>query len=330
YGPVEGIAPLREALLEKLHTDNRIKPSDDTELIVTAGANMAFLNAIMAIADPDDEIILLTPYYFNHEMTVRMLNCRVRVVDTDRLFHPLVNEISNAVNDRTRAIVTISPNNPTGAVYSELELREINELCRQRNIYHISDEAYEYFTWNGHRHYSVASDPSASQHTISLFSLSKSFGFAGWRIGYMLIPEQLSEPVRKVQDSNLICAATIAQFAALGAIRTGNDYCRSRQDVIASNRKLALDMVGSLECVQDEVHAEGAFYVFLRVDSDMNAFELCRRLIEDHGVAVIPGGPFGVTDQCSIRISYGALDTGRFELALQRLAKGLSATVIHC
>src|SRR6185369_12263196 len=126
-----------------------------------------------------------------------------------------------AITAKTRAVVTISPNNPTGAVYSEAALCEVNQICGERGIYHISDEAYENFTYNGARHFSPASVAGSEAHTISLFSFSKAFGFASWRIGYMVMPENLFVPVKKIQDTILICAPVISQYAACGALKAG-------------------------------------------------------------------------------------------------------------
>ncbi len=329
YAPVEGIEELRQAVAEKLAQDNGICLEDGKQIVVTAGANMGFLNAIMAITSPGDEVILLAPYYFNHEMTIRMLDCSAVIVDTDDRYHPCIDALKAAINTRTRAIVSISPNNPTGAVYRREELLAINELCRQHGIYHICDEAYEYFTYDDHRHFSVASLATATPHTISLFSLSKSYGFAGWRIGYMVIPGQLFDAVRKVQDSNLICAPVVSQYAALGAIGSGHHYCKLRQEIIRQNREHALSTAQQLDCISGGVHAEGAFYLLLKIGAAEDSHDLCRRLIREHAVAVIPGGAFGVKDECAIRISYGALAPDTFELAMGRLAKGLNAIVKH-
>jgi aspartate/methionine/tyrosine aminotransferase len=173
YKPVDGIEPLREAIAGKLAAENGIVIGGDSALVVTAGGNMAFINALLAIADAGDEVILQSPYYFNHEMAVTMLGCRAVVVPTNDRFQLDLDRIRAAVTSRTRAIVTVSPNNPTGAVYPETDLREVNELCRAAGVYHIHDEAYEYFTWDGAEHFSPGSIAGAGAHTISLYSLSK-------------------------------------------------------------------------------------------------------------------------------------------------------------
>src|SRR3954465_8813674 len=175
YKLVDGIPALQDALKAKLASENRIQLDEANRLLVTAGGNMAFMNAVLAITDPGDEIILQTPYYFNHEMAITMAGCLPVLVKTDDRFQLQLGAITRAITPRTRAIVTISPNNPTGAVYPEAALRELNRICQEHDIYHIHDEAYEYFTFGEARHFSPASIPGSARHTISLFSLSKSY-----------------------------------------------------------------------------------------------------------------------------------------------------------
>ncbi|MBC8392274.1 MAG: aminotransferase class I/II-fold pyridoxal phosphate-dependent enzyme, partial [Deltaproteobacteria bacterium] len=154
------------------------------------------VSAVLAIAGPSDEISLNLPYYFSHEMAVTIADCKPVCVPTDEDFQLQPDRIAEAITDRTRAVVTISPNNPTGVVYSESALRRVNEICRDKGIYHISDEAYEYFTYDGAKHFSPGGIEGAAEHTISLFSLSKAYGFASWRIGWIpSIPSRMAAPV---------------------------------------------------------------------------------------------------------------------------------------
>ena len=204
YKLVQGIPELLTAIESKLQQENKIHVEAQEQVVVTAGSNMGFNNAVLAIADPGDEIILPAPFYFNHEMAIRMANCIPRVVPTDAKYQLDLDRLTAAITPRTKAIVTISPNNPSGAIYSRECLIEINHLCRDRGIYHISDEAYEYFTYDEASHFSPGSLDGASAHTISLFSLSKAYGFASWRIGYMVIPPPLMAPIKKIQDTILI------------------------------------------------------------------------------------------------------------------------------
>jgi aspartate/methionine/tyrosine aminotransferase len=323
YKPVTGLPELVEAFTRKLKAENGVAVEPDARLVVTAGGNMAFMNAVLAIADPGDEIILQTPYYFNHEMAVTMASCRPVLVATDDNYQLRPEALRKAITPRTRAVVTISPNNPTGAVYPEAVLRDVNALCREHGLHHIHDEAYEHFVYDEARHFSPGSIPGAAAHTISLYSLSKAFGFASWRIGAMVIPERLLMPVRKIQDTILICAPVISQFAAIGALQAGSNYCREKLRSIREVRELVL---GELQALRDLCYtpsAEGAFYFLLQVQAERSDLELTERLIREHGVAVIPGTAFGIHRGCHLRIAYGALRKETASEGIGRLVCGL-------
>lgn len=322
YEAVEGIPELREMISQKLISENNI-PANHYDVVVCAGGNMGFLNAILAVCDPGDEIILLSPWYFNHEMAIGIANCVAVSVDTDASFQPDLRALKNAINSKTRAIVTVSPNNPTGAVYSEEQLTEINHLCARHNIYHINDEAYEYFCYDGARHFSPASNNNAHQHTISLYSTSKSFGLANWRIGYMLIPKHLFVPVRKIQDTNLICPPVVSQFAAIECLKLGRDFCFEKRQGIETARSHFRDCLNSLPYVRFP-ELDGAFYAFLELPgTDMDDMEIVEYLVKQHRVAVIPGSAFGVTDRTCLRASYGALEPEKAVEGINRLTDGL-------
>ncbi len=327
YGPVEGIPELAGILKRKLSEENHITIDEDRCLVVTAGANMGFLNALFAITDPGAEVILPTPYYFNHEMAVRMLNCEPVCVATDRHFQLDPEAVAVAITPRSAAVVTISPNNPSGAVYPEQTLTAINELCRERGIYHISDEAYEYFVFDDQRHFSPAGLDDSARHTISLFSLSKAYGFSSWRIGYMLIPAHLHEAVRKVQDTNLICPPLASQYAAIGALEAGRRFCDDKIRQIARNRLFVLEELKKLDCLTHDIRSDGAFYAFPRLETNQTDMDIVKRLIREFGIAVMPGSAFGMQEDCYLRISYGALDQSTVEEGMQRLINGLNAII---
>lgn len=327
YGPVQGQPELLEEISRKLRADNDVNPDAEYHIMVTAGSNMGFLNAILAIADPGDEILLPLPWYFNQEMVVRMVGCSPIGVPTGPDYQLDIEALRKAITPRTRAIVTVSPNNPTGAVYPECDLRAVNALCLEHGLYHISDEAYEYFVWEGPRHFSPASIAGAEAHTIGLYSLSKAYGFASWRIGYMIIPSSLTESVLKVQDSNLICAPRISQEAATAALRIGKSYCDSHLTELTQIRDRVLKELESVRDFCSIPQVNGAFYVFVRVDTLMDALTLAERLICEHGVAVIPGNAFGMKRGCTLRIAYGALEPETVSAGMQRLIRGLKALV---
>lgn len=326
YGPVEGLPLLVEALSHKLRRENHLDLSS-SRVVVTAGGNMAFMNAVLAVADPGDEVILQAPFYFNHEMAVVMAGCRPVTVPTDARYQLQPDAIAAAITPRTRAVVTISPNNPTGAVYPEAALRAVNALCAERGVWHVHDEVYEYFTYGQARHFSPGSIPGASAHTISLYSLSKAYGFASWRIGYMVIPGSLWVAVNKIQDTILICAPHASQAAAAGAVAVGRAYCDRHVRGLAEVRRHVLERLASIGDLCEVPSADGAFYCLLRVHTPVDSMTMAERLIREHRVATVPGAAFGLTEGCHLRISYGALAPETVDEGVGRLVEGLKATV---
>ena len=324
YGPVEGVPELVAALDAKLTRENGLDLSK-SRVVVTAGGNMAFMNAVLAVADPGDEVILQTPYYFNHEMAIVMAGCRAVAVPTDDRYQLQIDRIRDAITPRTRAIVTISPNNPSGAVYPAEALNAVNALCGERGLWHIHDEVYEYFTYGAARHGSPGAAPGAAAHTISLFSLSKAYGFASWRIGYMVIPETLWMAVNKIQDTILICPPHVSQAAAVGALAAGRSYCDRNVRTLAAVRELVLARLAEIGDLCEAPSADGAFYCLLRVHTDMPAMTLGERLIREHRVATVPGTTFGLHEGCYLRVSYGALAPETVEEGMGRLVAGLKA-----
>jgi aspartate/methionine/tyrosine aminotransferase len=329
YQPVAGIPALVDALEQKLAAENgvRVGAAHGNRTMVTAGGNQAFLNAVLALGDPGDEFILPTPYYFNHEMAVTMASCRPVLVPTDAHHQLDVAALRAAITPRTRAILTVSPNNPTGAVYPAATLRAVNALCAEHGIFHLHDEAYEYFTYGGVEHFSPASIPGAAAHTLSLHSLSKSYGFASWRIGWMVYPAALEAAMRKIQDTVVICPPVISQYAALGALSAGAPYVHEKLRALAAVRATVQSALAPLvaDGLCEIPPADGAFYFFLRARSDLAPLAMVERLVREHRVAVIPGSAFGLTHGCALRVAYGALAGDTAAEGIGRLVRGLRA-----
>lgn len=329
YQSVAGIAPLLAAIEHKLAAENSLRTgaAHGNRILVTAGGNLAFMNAVLAIGDPGDEFILPTPYYFNHEMAITMAGCRPVLVPTDASYQLDLDAVRAAIGPRTRAIITVSPNNPTGAVYPASVLRAVNQLCAERGLFHISDEAYESFVYDGAEHFSAGSLDGSAAHTISLFSLSKAYGFASWRIGWMVFPEKLESAMRKIQDTLLICPPVISQFAAVGALQAGSAYVREKLRDLAAVRALVQRELAPLATagLGEIPPAQGAFYFLLRVHSTRPPLELAERLIREHGVAVIPGSAFGLDRGCHLRVAYGSLQPATAAEGIGRLVRGLRA-----
>ncbi|HEX5070932.1 MAG TPA: pyridoxal phosphate-dependent aminotransferase [Vicinamibacterales bacterium] len=324
YGPVEGLPSFIEALEAKLTRENNIRVQPDSRVVVTAGSNMGFLNAVLAIVDDGDEVILPVPYYFNHEMCVAMVGATPVTVPTRPDYQLDLHAIRAAITPRTRAVVTVSPNNPTGAVYPEADLRTLNALCRDRGLFHIHDEAYEYFTYGDTARFSPGSIEGAARHTISLFSFSKGYGMASWRVGYMVLPEQLWDAVNKIQDTNLVCPSSLAQHAALAAVTIGRDYSQAGLEQLAAMRTIVGRELRRGQAPIDMHDPAGAFYYFLRVRTSLPALAIVERLIREHRVAVMPGSAFGATDGCCLRLSYGTVDEATAVEGIHRLTTGIA------
>jgi aspartate/methionine/tyrosine aminotransferase len=321
YQPVAGYPPLVEAIAAKLAGENGLHTQGVSRIMVTAGSNMAFLNSVLAVSDPGDEFILPTPFYFNQEMAIRMCGCEPVLVPTRADWSLDVDALAAAITPRTRAIVTVSPNNPTGAVYSEADLRAVNALCARAGLYHFSDEAYESFTFDGARHFSPGSIPGAHAHTFSFYSFSKNFGMAGWRVGYVVFPAALAEAMEKVQDTNLICASVPSQLLALEALRLGTDRVRANLEELARVRSIVYASLAELGDLVRFPRTNGAFYILMRLPGVEEGLAFNRAMIEKHKVATIPGFAFGLADvrrDNYQRLSFGALDAATAAEGVER------------
>ena len=324
YLGVSGHPGFIEAIHNKLAQENQIKLGTDAMVMVTAGSNMAFLNSVLAVADPGDEFILPMPFYFNQEMAIRMCGCIPVPVPTHADWSLDVAAMAAAITPRTRAILTVSPNNPTGAVYSEASLRAVNALCAQHGLYHFSDEAYEYFTYEGAKHFSPASIPGAMKHTLSFYSMSKNYGMASWRVGYVVFPANLFDAMNKVQDTNLICAPMPSQLLALEAIKLGRNWVEPKVKALSEVRQTVYKTLEGLGDLVQFPQTQGAFYVLMKLPGlaqGIQAIEFNRVMTEKFKVASIPGFAFGLTNTQEAnyqRLSYGALEAASVAEGVQR------------
>ncbi len=324
YLGVSGHPGFIEAIHNKLAQENQIQLGTDAMVMVTAGSNMAFLNSVLAVADPGDEFILPMPFYFNQEMAIRMCGCIPVPVPTHADWSLDVAAMAAAITPRTRAILTVSPNNPTGAVYSEASLRAVNALCAQHGLYHFSDEAYEYFTYEGAKHFSPASIPGALKHTLSFYSMSKNYGMASWRVGYVVFPANLFDAMNKVQDTNLICAPMPSQLLALEALKLGRNWVEPKVKALSEVRQTVYKTLEGLGDLVQFPQTQGAFYVLMKLPGlaqGIQAIEFNRVMTEKFKVASIPGFAFGLTNTQEAnyqRLSYGALEAASVAEGVQR------------
>ncbi|MFN9629487.1 MAG: aminotransferase class I/II-fold pyridoxal phosphate-dependent enzyme [Cyanobacteriota bacterium] len=333
YGATWGEPELLEAAARKLVEVNGLD-LEGALVLATTGSNMAFTALAEVICDPGSEVILPLPAYFNHVMAVQLAGGVPVGVAAGPIPDPAILEA--AITPRTRALVTISPNNPSGVVIPAEVLRTINQLCARHGLLHISDEAYEVFVHGAHAHWSPGSLVGAAAHTASLYSFSKAQGMAGWRMGYAAVPQALGPALAKVLDTVQISPTVISQRAALAALTAPPSWTLERLATLGPRRLQLLEAVarwrGEGMPVRLWADPDGAFYGLLvveaprqasgaRVDSD----GLMEWLVVEQGVATVSGRAFGleIPGACLLRLSYGMLDGPILAEALARLGAGL-------
>jgi len=328
YGPDAGDEELREIILKKVRSRNMIRAGSLDNIMVTAGANMGFLNAVSAISDPGDEIILLDPFYFNHGMTLDILgvgHIHSRFAQDGEVD---IDSVDEAINSRTRAIVMVSPGNPTGAVMKKGSMEALLELCLENGLWLISDETYEDFHYEG-QHVSPAS-MGDELPVISLFSLSKSYGIPGWRQGYMVFPRWMFDQLLKVQDTTIICPSRVGQRLALYLIRDHPDHARNHMGALRENRKEVMDWLKRNEDLVEAPRPDGAFYAFPSFTGSaferIRSMDIARNILEEARVLLVPGSPFGVNTPPALRISYGNAGKDRLREALERMDEWLEGS----
>jgi aspartate/methionine/tyrosine aminotransferase len=333
YGSTWGDPALLEVVERKLICANGLD-LDGAAVMVTTGSNMAFAVLMQTICDAGSEVILPLPAYFNHVMAVQLAGGVAVPVAAGPLPDPAI--LRTAITSRTRAIVTVSPNNPSGVVIPAEVLDAINVLCAQQGLLHISDEAYELFVHGPVPHVSPGRCVGASAHTVSLYSLSKAYGMAGWRVGYAVVPETLRPALTKVLDTVQICPTALSQRAAAAAVATDPSWGLERLESLRPRRAQLLRMV---ECWRNQglpvrlwTEPDGAFYGLLVAEGPLDSSGrpldsdgLMEWFVLEQGVAVVSGRAFGweLLGTCGFRVSYGLLGGSALAEALQRLGAGL-------
>ncbi|MCK5685053.1 pyridoxal phosphate-dependent aminotransferase [bacterium] len=320
YTPDPGRLDFREALCEKFKKKNNISTKVEN-IIVTAGANQAYLMTLMTFLNPGDEVILLTPYYFNHHMSV----CAVGGIpveielDSEKKFQLDIDQIQSRITSRTKAITIVTPSNPTGVVITEIELRKLAEVIKERDIMIISDETYEYFTpETGHeKHFSIGSIPEISDKVITIGSFSKTYSLTGWRVGYLHADQKYIDEMLKIQDIMVICAPNIAQQAALVGIQQSGDWLKEKKvnilEKICWLKKYEFSNPGFL------LVSCGAFFAYVKHDFDLDSFEICEKLLNQKKLLCIPGEVSGKSQKKFFRIAIGGIDLKQLQTAFSRI-----------
>jgi aspartate/methionine/tyrosine aminotransferase len=298
YSITWGLPGLREAIARRAKAFNRIDVDPATDVTVTCGATEAMLCAFLALVDPGKEVILFQPFYENYHPDSYLSSAKpvhVTLRGADWTFDE--KELARAFGPKTAAIILTTPHNPTGKVFTRAELEFIAKLCQKWNVKVFSDEIYEHITYDGARHVSPASIAGLEDRTVTINSASKTYGVTGWRVGWAIAPTPITAALRKVHDFLTVCAATPLQVAVQGALGLPKTYYtemaleyRARRDFL---------MKGLREAGFEPFKPRGAYYIMANASAHLNKrggpgndVELARKLVEEVGVAVVPGSSF--------------------------------------
>lgn len=293
YEVTFGSQSLREAIATKAKSFNGIDADPDTDITVVCGSTEGIVDAIVAVTDPGDRVIVPEPFYESYIPAAIISGARpIHFTMTDPDFELVEEELKTAFSSRPKALLLNSPNNPTGRVVSEAELRLIADLCSDYDVIAITDEIYEYITYESRRHVSLASLGDMYERTITVSGLSKTFSVTGWRLGYVVANKDLSKAVRTIHDYTTVCAPTPLQKAATTALALPESYYRGLAKTYDRKRRF---MMSALQDVGFRFNRpEGAYYIFADFSelSKLDDYEFAEHLARKVGVATVPGSSF--------------------------------------
>ena len=295
YSETAGLEDLREEIVKKLRRKNKIS-ANPSEILVTVGAIEGLSAAVLAVVDPGDEVIIPVPGYSTHVRQIELASGRPVLVPTveDQGFKLDLNQIEDAVTSKTKAIVFSSPNNPTGAAYTEEELRSIAEIAQKNNLIVITDEAYEYFTFDGMKHFSIGSIEEIKDQVISTFTFTKTYAMTGWRIGYVHASKEWIAQIKKAHIPLAICAPVVSQYAALEALRGPQDCIDEFHSHYLKTRNLMCSRLDELDHVFTYQIPKGSYLMFPKMireqDQDSRTFAI--DLLQKAHVSTTPGIAF--------------------------------------
>jgi aminotransferase len=294
YTRMDGIAPLRKAIADKLARHNGVTADPDGEILITSGATAGFQAASMALFDPGDEVILFEPFYGYHLGALRALRVKATSVPLTPPDWTLdLEALRAAITPRTRGIVVNSPSNPSGKVFSRAELEAVAALAIQNDLFVITDEIYEYFVFDGAQHISLATLPGMAERTISISGLSKTFSITGWRVGYLVADRRWMGAINYFHDLVYVCAPSPFQHgAAAGLMQLPDSFYSGLSAEYQVKRDMlcaALADVGLTPSIP-----QGAYYVLADVTNlpGATAREKARTLLRTTGVAAVAGTAF--------------------------------------
>ncbi len=324
-----GIDPLRNAIVKKVKRDNDITATID-QVMVTHGAIEAMMATFIALLNPQDEIIVLTPDYASHITQTQIARhggkpIFVPLQESENDWVLNAAKVEAAITQQTKAILICNPCNPTGKVYTKEELKSLADIARRYNLFIISDEMYEYFTYDGKKHVSIGSFPEVADRVISIFGVSKSYAMTGWRIGYIVANKKLISQIFKVHDSLVTCPTAVSQYAALEALEGKQSMVNTYKKAFEKRRSIVLEELSKTDKISIIV-PQGAYYAFVKIEKEVDDYDLALQLLREAKVAVVPGSAFGNGGENHLRISFGG-EENLLREGLQRLVKFIEKNI---
>ncbi|MGL6021881.1 MAG: pyridoxal phosphate-dependent aminotransferase [Chitinophagaceae bacterium] len=328
YPPVSGYLDLREAICEKLKNENNLSYKPE-QIVVSNGVKHCIFNTIMALVDKGDEVLLPSPYWVSYSDIVKICNGTPIVIKTTiaQNFKITPEQLEKSITPKTKVILYSSPNNPTGSTYSKEEILALAKVLEKYpNIFIISDEVYEYINYVG-SHFSIAEIESLKERTIVLNGFSKGFAMTGWRIGYSASNIAIAQALNKIQGQATSGINTIAQRAAIVALKSDKKYCRDMTKKYIERRALGIQLLQSIPHIK-YIQPEGAFYFFPDMSYYLgkqfnnqiiaNTNDLILYLLKEANVSTVQGDAFGEGAENCIRISFSS-SKENIKLGIERI-----------
>ena len=308
YALPDGLPELRATVAEEHERNTGVAVNADRNVLISAG-NMQALNALFhAVLNKDDEIILTDPGFASHFLQIRL--CGGKPVswplDESRQWSLDLDSLPGLITGKTKAILLVSPSNPTGSVFSEDELLRVADIALEHDLLILLDDPYSFLTYGNQGNcFNLAAVDKYKDRVAYCFTFSKIYAMSGWRLGYMILPEPLKKQVIKVHDATIICTPRISQVAGLAALRGDRAPVQEFKRVLADRRNLICERLDRLDHVFDYIEPQGAYYVFPRILAKHDdSLEFALRLLEEAKVAVTPGAAFGQQGEQHVRMAY--------------------------
>jgi len=331
YTPSSGISELKKAVCNKLLKDNSLKYQPE-QIVISNGAKHSIYNALCAILNPGDEVIIPVPYWLSYPEMVRLAYGKPVFVKTkaENDFKITAEELKNAITSKTKALILNTPNNPTGSVYTKEELEELAKIIEEANIFVISDEIYEKLIYEG-SHISIASlNEKIKELTILVNGMSKAYAMTGWRIGYTASSLEIAKVMSNIQSHTTSNPNSIAQYASVAALSGDETVIKRMAEEFNKRRIYMVERINKIKGLKSN-KPQGAFYVMVNIDEYIGkeikgkiirgSIDFANALIEGANVAVVPALPFGMDNY--IRISY-ATSIENIEKGLNRIEEFLN------